>query len=298
MTTTKRKITGLLPVAPTPLTEDESLDEAGMEKMSAYIVEWGFDGVWALASAGEDQNLPRPLIEAATRRLVHYLGGRMPVLVKSSAPGVKDTLEWTRRLSGYGIDAAIIHCEHHKLTPDHVRRYYLSIAEASPVPIYIYQNASRGAEAHVNVLLELAQHPNIHGMKAAGSDLGELQTMSLLAPDDFGVFTAGGGQIMAGLAIGASGHTAMPIMMFPKLSKAIYAAVRDGRLDDARRDQRRIITFLRALPKLGNREICAETKAVLAHRGIMQRHVSAPFRTATEEQAGQIIRLLEEHGIE
>ncbi len=278
------KLTGLVPVLPTPLNEDESLDEEGFEKLADFVCQYPFSGVWALASAGEDQNLPYPVIDQAAALFVKSFAGRIPVLVKTSSPGLKETIERTKRMADFGFDAATIHLEHKLLGRDHARRFFIDVAEASPLPIYIYHNANRGAQLDVDLLIELTGHPNVAGMKAGGSNLSELQRLCLLSDPDVSVMTAGGGQILAGLAMGASAHTAIPLLAFPERAFRLLEHLRGGRLEEARSEQRIILQFIDQMPKLRNREITAEVKAVLELRNVIKRAVSAPFVAVSDAQ--------------
>ena len=288
------KLRGLLPVIPTPLNADESPDEQGMERMAEFTLSYPFSGIWALATAGEDQNMPFPVIDDCTKLFVKHFGAKIPVLVKTSTPGTKQTVERTKRMADFGIDAAIIHYEHKKHGVEHARRHFLAVAEASPVPILVYHNAGRGAQLDMDLMLELTHHPNIAGMKAGGSNIAELQQLCLFSSEDFAVMTAGGGQILAGLSMGARAHTAIPLMAFPERAFAVHDHVMAGRLAEARAEQKRIIGFLRRMPKLQNREVTGEVKCVLEIRGVIKRHVAAPFIEATPEQKAEYERLIEE----
>ena len=290
----REKLRGLLPVLATPLNEDESLDLEGVEKLCAFVLSYPFSGVWALATAGEDENLPRPVIDMCAKALVKHLGGKIEVLVKTSEPGTRETIRRTREMADFGIDAAIVHFQHKNLGVEHARRHFLAVAEASPVPIYIYHNAGRGAQLDLGLMLELTRHPNIAGMKAGGSNISELQQLALFADPGFAVMTAGAGQILAGLSMGVSAHTAIPLLAFPERAFAVHDHVMAGRLDEARDEQKVILEFLRRMPKLQNREVNGEVKCVLEIRGIIKRHVSAPFIEATPEQKREFERLIEE----
>ena len=293
----KGKITGLVPVVPTPLNEDETLDAAGFESLAEYILGYPFRGIWALASAGEDQNLPFDVINEATKLFVKHFGGRIPVLVKTSSPGLTETLRRTKEMAEFGIDAAIIHFEHQRLGLEQTRRHLLKVAEQSPVPLFIYHNPGRGAQLDLDLMLELSHHPNIAGMKAGGRNLGELQQLCLRSDPDFTVMIAGGRQILAGLAMGASAHTAIPLLAFPEKAFAIWQHVKAGRLDAARAEQLVLIEFLERMPKLGNREVCGEVKAILEIRNVLRRHVSGPFLSATDEHVAEFRRLIDEFNL-
>ena len=294
MPTLAQRLRGLLPIVPTPLNEDESLDERGIERLAEFTLSYPFSGVFALASAGEDENLPSPLIDRCAQLYVKTMGPKIPVLAKTCRPGTKATIERTKRMAGLGIDGAIVHFQHKMLGADHVQRHFTAIADASPVPIVVYNNALRGIALTVEQMLELAAHPNIVAIKAGGSNLAELQRLCLFAPPDFTVMTAGGGQIFAGLALGATGHTAAPLLIAPERAFALYRHLQKGNLEAARAEQKIISEFLVRMPKLGNREVSAEVKAVLHLRGVIQPYVSAPFLTATPVQQDEISRLAEE----
>jgi dihydrodipicolinate synthase/N-acetylneuraminate lyase len=197
-------------------------------------------------------------------------------------------------MADFGIDAAIILFEHKRLGADHIRRHFVAIADASPVPILIYNNSSRGAELDVNLMLELTHHPNIVGMKAGGSDSAELQRLCLFAADDFAVMTAGGGQILIGFAMGAAAHTAIPLLAFPERAFAVHDLVQAGDLSGARAQQKMINQFIQAMPKLQNREVTGEVKCILEIRNVIGRHVSAPWVSATDKQKAELERLIEE----
>lgn len=288
-----QRLKGLVPVVPTPLQIDESLDLPGVERLAAFIRLYPFAGIWALASAGEDENLPDETIDNCAFQFVRHLGDHMPVLVKTCRPGTRETIERTKRMAQYGIDGAIVHFQHKRLGVDHARRHFEAVADASPVPVLIYHNANRGALLDTDLILELSRHPNIAGMKAGGSDLAQLQRLCLFAADEFAVMTAGGGQLLAGLAMGAAAHTAIPLLAFPERAFAVRDAVKAGRLPEARTQQRVIDDFLAQMPKLQNREVMGEVKCVLEIREVIERHVSAPFIAATDDQRDELARLIE-----
>ena len=289
-----QRLKGLVPVVPTPLKKDESLDVEGIERLAEFTLQYPFSAIWALATAGEDENLPSSVIDQCAKLFVQHFGPKIPVLVKTCRPGTKSTIERTKRMADFGIDGAIIHFQHKHLGVKHARTHFNAVADASPVPILIYHNRGRGAELDIELLLELSHHPNIVGMKAGGSNIAELQRLCLFAAEDFAVMTAGGGQILAGLAMGAVAHTAIPLLAFPERAFAVHDYVMAGDLPAARVEQKVINEFLVRMPKLQNREVNGEVKCVLEIRGVIERYVSAPFIEASPEQKREFELLIEE----
>lgn len=289
------KLTGLMPVLPTPLREDESIDEAGVERLAAFLSGFPFCGIWAGASAGEDENIPSSTRKRLARLLVKHFGGRLPLLFKTSEPGTRETVERTKQYADLGIDIAIIHPQQKNLDQGHYLRALEMIADLSPVPVYLYHNPGRGAQLSLETVFRLSRHERMAGMKAGGSNLAELQRLALGCEADFSVFTAGAGQMLACLAMGVAGHMAVPLAALPEPAFRLLDAFRRGDIALAREWQKEIIDWVSFLPALGNREVCGETKALLEARGIIGRHVSAPFRAATPEQVDRIRERLANH---
>lgn len=179
------------------------------------------------------------------------------------------------------------------LSQDHYLRAVEQIADASQIPIYLYHNTDRGAHLSIGTICRLSEHPNIAGMKAGGSHLAELQRLALFCHPDFSVFTAGAGQMLGCLAMGVSGHMAIPFAALPELAFRVFDAFAEGDMATARSAQREVIEWVGSLPKLQNREVNAETKAVLEARGILQRHVSSPFIAATAGEVEAIRKRLQ-----
>ncbi|HWL54637.1 MAG TPA: dihydrodipicolinate synthase family protein [Chthoniobacteraceae bacterium] len=289
------KLTGLMPVLPTPLLEDESVDEAGIERLAGFLLGFPFCGIWALATAGEDENLPVETRKQVARLLVAQFGGKVPLLVKTSEPGTRETIERTREFADLGIDLAIVHPQQKGLSQDHYLRALETIADRSPLPLYLYHNGGRGAALSLSTMIRLSRHPNIAGMKAGGSNLAELQRLALFCDSDFSVFTAGAGQMLACLAMGVAGHMAAPFSGFPELAFHLYRSFRKGDWTGARRWQLRLIESMGALPDLKNREVHGEIKALLETRGIIRRHVTAPFIEASDTEIQKIREHFDTH---
>lgn len=291
----KHKLTGLVPVLPTPLHADESPDEASIERLAKFTLSYPFCAVWALATAGEDENLPLLRRKHIARLFVEAFGRKIPLLVKTSEPGTSETIERTKEFADLGIDIAIIHPQQKLLSQDHYVRSLETIADASPLPIFLYHNSLRGAELEVGTIIRLSQHPKIVGVKAGGSNLAQLQRLALFCDPDFSVFTAGAGQMLACLAMGVAGHMAAPLAALPELAFQVLRDFQKGDLDGAREHQRQIIEWVAALPPLRNREVHGETKALLEVRGVIERHVAAPFLAASDEDIASIRAYLKAH---
>lgn len=297
MNPTFKPDSGVIPVIPTPFTADEHLDSEGLENLANFTLQYPFKAIWALATAGEDENMSQSSIDEAAKGFIRVFKGKLPIWIKTSEPGTKESIDRTKKMADWGLDAAIIHFQHKMMGDEHVRRYFIDIADQSPVPILIYHNATRGGKMSVNLISELSAHPNIIGMKAGGSQLSELHQLIHYTDENFHVMTAGAGQLMPCLAMGVAAHMAIPLIAFPEISIRISELIKDGNLDEARKQQKRILDFIKTMPKLLNREVNGETKAILEIRGIIKRHVTSPFIEANDQQMKEFEKLINDLNI-
>ena len=77
---------GIVPPLVTPLSGRDELDQPGLEKLVAHIVDGGVHGVFALGTTGEAPSLSYRVRRELIDRVITLVAGRVPVLV-----GITDT---------------------------------------------------------------------------------------------------------------------------------------------------------------------------------------------------------------
>ena len=74
------------------------------------------------------------------------------------------------------------------MTTDAFVRHYTAVADASPVPVLLYNfTAVTGVNLLPAAVARLATHPNIVGMKESGGDIAQIADLVSPTPDDFSV---------------------------------------------------------------------------------------------------------------
>ncbi len=112
-----------------------------------------------------------------------------------------------------------------------VRRFYLALAEASPLPVMIYSVPPYTAYAiPTETVIELARHSNIIGMKDSGGDIARMARLVDEAPDDFLMYTGATRSVTLCIAAGAHGAiTASSNYLAPMVLDVIAKARRSTR---------------------------------------------------------------------
>lgn len=112
--------------------------------------------------------------------------------------------------------------------PKYVEGYYQDIAEASALPVFLYSVPSVTAyELPEDVVIRLAEHPNIVGMKDSGGHPVRLQRILSSVPEDFLLFTGSTQAITLALAAGCYGAITASTNYIPKKVLETVKAARE-----------------------------------------------------------------------
>jgi 4-hydroxy-2-oxoglutarate aldolase len=96
----------------------------------------------------------------------------------------------------------------------------------------------------------LAAHPNIAGMKESGSDIGQIAEYIARTPDDFTVLAGSAATLFHALCAGCDGAILALASLVPREIGSMEALLADGRLDEARALQRRLMPLARSVGAL------------------------------------------------
>lgn len=167
------------------------------------------------------------------------------IIVGTGAEATRAAVAKARKAAEAGADAVLVKPPAYfkgAMTPEVLARHYGAVADASPVPVIVYQVPLRLStlEFPTGLVAELAKHPNIVGIKDSRGNLelvGELVTQ---CADDFQVLVGAGSILYGGLEIGAVGGIVAVGLMAPAEAAEVSVAFYEGRKADAGRVQERI----------------------------------------------------------
>ena len=101
-----------------------------------------------------------------------------PLIAGTGRESTRATIAATKRAASAGVDAVLVRTPSFfkpQMNADAFERFYLEVAEASPVPVLLYNvTLYTGVNLVPDVVATLAEHPNIVGIKESGSDIGQL----------------------------------------------------------------------------------------------------------------------------
>ena len=177
-------------------------------------------------------------------------------------------------------------------------RHLTMVAENSPKPLWLYNNETKALKIPLETVRDLSSHPNVAGIKVAGSDLKYIVSLCKMESDEFQILGSGGDYIIAFLALGALAHTVSPACVFPAHFCEIYDLWQSGKLKEAREKAFQLSSILSSIwtPRI-NTEFSTEEKLMMEILGICKRHVYQPWEECSDRQKETVTRIMEKHGL-
>jgi 4-hydroxy-2-oxoglutarate aldolase len=172
---------GILPPITTPFYPDGRLYFTKLEHNVERYSRTPVTGLVVLGSTGEVVMLSdeerRDVLKAA-----HNAAAPNKVLLAGTgAESVIETLNLTEYAAAVGYDVALVRTPHYyrgQMKPANLLAFYRMVADRSPLPVMLYNVPPCTAyDLPVEVVIELAEHPNIIGLKESGGDVEKVRRM-------------------------------------------------------------------------------------------------------------------------
>lgn len=211
----------------------------------------GVAGYLVLGSTGESVSLTDDESLALVEAVVGAATPEKKVLVGTAREWTKGTIDFTSSLPARGVDAVLVRPPSYfksKMTREALRAHYLAVAEASRYPVLVYNMpANTGISLEPRLVVELAAHPNVAGLKESSGSIAFLEEVRREVPASFLYFVGSGHVVYPGLEMGASGAILAVANAAPEVPAEIFRLFQAGKKDEARRLQLDLVPLNRAL---------------------------------------------------
>jgi hypothetical protein len=167
------------------------------------------------------------------------------LIAGTGAESTRQTIRLNKEAAEAGADAVLVSPPAYykgAMTPEVLLRHYRAVADASPVPVLVYQVPLRLStlEFPTGLIAELSRHPNIVGIKDSRGKLDLVAELVEATGDDFQVLVGSGAILYGGLEVGAVGGIVAVGLMACAEAAEISVAYAEGRTAEAGRIQERI----------------------------------------------------------
>jgi 4-hydroxy-tetrahydrodipicolinate synthase len=229
----------------TPFTKDGSLDEGTLRRLVRRQVEGGIDVLVPCGTTGESATLSgeeqRRVIEITLTE-----AGKTPVLAGAGSNDTRVAIEKARAAAAQGAQGVLsVGPYYNKPTAEGYYRHFAAIADASPVPVVVYNVPGRtGSNIDAKTLLRLARHGNIAAVKEASGNLGQIMDILRDRPPGFEVLSGDDAFTLALMALGGEGVISVAANQVPRPMHDLVAACARGDFAEARRLHNRLLRLM------------------------------------------------------
>jgi len=227
-------LSGVLIPAATPF--DPVTGEADLVAMRANVRSWieaPVRGIVVAGSTGEavflDAEERRSIVEAVRG----VLPGDRLLVVGTGAESTRETLSLTREAGDAGADAVLVMPPafyRGAMDAEALRTHFMAVADASPVPVILYQVPLRFStlDLPTGLVAELSRHENVAGIKDSRGKLELVGELVEQCGDGFQVLVGSGTLLYAALEVGAVGGVLALANLAPGETAEIVEAYREG----------------------------------------------------------------------
>jgi 4-hydroxy-tetrahydrodipicolinate synthase len=224
----------------TPMTSDEKIDFAALERLVDLHVEAGTSAIVVASTTGEGPTLSLKEHVLLYRATVLCAEGRIPVIAGVGSPSTHVACELAREAANERVDAILC------VTPYYNRpnslglqRHFTAVAEVTDTPVILYDVPHRtGVALPEDLILELSAHPNIIGLKDATGDLHRAERLLRAVGADFQILSGDDSTAFALMTAGGAGVISVAANVAPSAVRAMCEAIRRADVRDAARIDR------------------------------------------------------------
>jgi len=237
---------GVLPAATTQFNPALEVDLAATRKVQAALLRDGVHGLVLMGTVGEGNSLSAEEKRTVLEGAVDVAAGQAPVIVGVSEFTTATAVRFVRDAerigaSGFMVLPAMVYVP----TPRELEYHFRAIAEATALPIMLYNNPpSYRVNIDLDVLGRLAEVSNIVAIKESSTDPRRFTDLINAFGERFTLFAGLDDIAFEGLTLGAKGWVSGLTNAFPAESLALHAAIRDADLPLARRIYRWFMPLL------------------------------------------------------
>ncbi len=220
-------IKGVIPPIVTPTDENDRIKEPVQREIVDHIIKGGVHGILALGSNGEFYGLDPEEQERSGQIIIDQAAGRVPVYFGIGSITTRECVRWAKKAEELKADAiSVLHPMFLGPNDEEMYQHFKAVAEATSLPVLIYNNPDRMRCGVSAPLLErLADIPNIVGVKESSGDMtltAEFIRRTRDKGKDFKVIAGRDILILSTLVYGGAGTVASSANIVPELVVEIY----------------------------------------------------------------------------
>jgi 4-hydroxy-tetrahydrodipicolinate synthase len=274
----------------TPFHSDGQVDYDGLKNLVNYLIDGGVNYLVSLGTTGENATLSQDEKKKIWACTAEAAAGRVALVAGIGGNNTHEVVEHVTQFDIKGYDAILSASPaYNKPTQEGIYQHYKAIAQASPLPVILYNVPGRTASnINAETTIRLANDfKNIIGIKEASGNFDQFNQIMRDKPEDF-LFISGDDPVaLPMIALGAVGVISVIGNALPtQLSDMINLCLK-GEFKSAEKAHSKLIDFTRLMFVEGSP---AGVKISLKHLGICGSYVRLPLVQVSDATAEKIIQ--------
>lgn len=291
----KRVFTGVCTALVTPMKDGE-VDYDALKKLIDFSVSGGVDALCLCGTTGEKSTLKKDEHIKVLRKGVEAANGRVPVLAGTGSNDTSVAVEMTKIAGDLGVSACLaVTPYYNRATQEGLYQNFCRIADASKVPVLLYEVPSRtGVSVDPKTYERLAQHENVYGVKDACGDIKKTMEILSAVPEDFAVYAGDDALLLPTLAVGGAGVVSVAANVIPREVSALFSCFTKGDTAAALKAQKKMQPLIKALFYEVNP---IPVKFALSKMGLIKNELRLPLTPLSWEGRAVLAAAMEAYGL-
>lgn len=295
-----KQMKGIVPPLITPLKDNDTLDEEGLECLVEHVIKGGVSGVFILGTTGEFSSISYALRYQMVDKVCAMVNGRVPVLVGITDTSITESVNLAKHAHKCKADAVVAAPPfYYAAAQPELVEYYQHLAHRLPLPLYLY-NMPMHTKVMIapNTVKQITENePNVIGLKDSSANMAYFRLLQYAMRDfkDFQLFVGPEEMTADAVILGANGGVNGGANMFPELYVEMYKAAKAQDVDKIKPLQEKIMQISSSIYTVGKHgsSYLKGLKCALSVMGICSDFMADPFSSFREEERKQIIKALE-----
>ncbi len=262
----------------TPFNKDGSIDYKSLNKLVDFIIKGGVEYVVVLGTTGESVTLSKEEKQSVVTHVIENVNKRVPIVLGLGGNNTQEILSAFKKSSDFNNIDAILSVSPYYNKPNQrgIYQHYKAIAEASPLPVILYNVPGRtSSNVTADTTIKLAtDFKNIIAVKEASGNLEQCMKIIKHRPKDFLVISGDDMLTLPMIAAGADGVISVVANAFPKDFSEMTRQILAGNVKEAQKLHYKLTDIIEQLFADGNP---AGIKAVLEMMKICSPTVRLPL---------------------
>lgn len=191
----------------TPMNDQLEVDYEATKRLATYLAEHGSDGIVVSGTTGESPTLTTEEKLKLFKVVKETVGKNVTVIAGVGSNNTAASVALARQASETGVDGLMAVVPYYnKPTQEGMYQHFKAIAEATTLPILLYNVPSRTSiNMQPETVLRLSEIPNIIALKEACGVMDQVSELKRILPKDFEIFSGDDSLTLPMLALGCSG---------------------------------------------------------------------------------------------